>query len=100
MAPMVTFLCTGFSAQVLRLADDVPGVQPAFFLGCFFPPPTAFAFVLVRQYRAGAGLTTDADKTALVQAVVRQLQHADVTPGPKNLHTKMAPMVTFLCTGF
>jgi hypothetical protein len=39
----------------LRLADDIPRMQPAFFLRGFFPPPAAFAFVLVRQDRAGAG---------------------------------------------
>ena len=46
----------------------------------FFPPPAAFALVLVRQYRAGAGFATDADETTLVQAVVRQFEHADITP--------------------
>ena len=55
-------------------------MQPAFFLRRFFPPPTTFALVLVRQHRAGAGLAADADESAFVQAVVWQLQHADVAP--------------------
>ncbi|MNP61757.1 hypothetical protein D3C76_1569750 [compost metagenome] len=55
-------------------------MQPAFLLRRFFPPPTAFTLMLVRQYRAGAGFAADADETAFVQAVVRQLQHADVAP--------------------
>lgn len=48
-------------------------MQAAFFLRSFFPPPAAFALVLVGQYRAGAGLAADADKAAFMQAVVRQL---------------------------
>ena len=82
MPLVVTFLCTGCSGRLdgLGFGDDVPGVQPAFFLRGFFPPPTAFALVLVRQYRAGAGLTADADEAAFMQAVVRQFKHADVTP--------------------
>ena len=36
--------------------------------------------MLVRQHGTGAGLAADADKAAFVQAVIGQLQHADVTP--------------------
>src|SRR5690606_31581983 len=64
----------------LLLGDQISRVQPTFLLRGFFPPPAAFAFVLVRQHRAGAGLAANADKTALVQAVVGQLEHADVPP--------------------
>ena len=62
------------------LADDIPRMQPAFLLRGFFPPPAAFALMLAGQYRPGAGLAADADEAALMQAVVRQLQHADVAP--------------------
>ena len=51
-------------------ANDIPRMQPAFLLRRFFPPPAAFALVLVRQYRAGAGFAADADEAAFVQAVV------------------------------
>src|SRR3990167_3744466 len=96
MALMVTRLCTRFtrpkgnlafcrSEQVRSyrgggmrgssLADDIPRMQPAFLLRGFFPPPAAFALMLAGQYRPGAGLAADADEAALMQAVVRQLQH-------------------------
>src|SRR5690606_12741012 len=45
-----------------------------------FPPPAAFALVLIRQRWAGAGLTSDADKTALMQAVVGHVEYLDVFP--------------------
>src|SRR5690606_17062817 len=55
-------------------------MQPAFLLGSFFPPPAPLAFMLVGQHRAGAGLAADAHKTPFMQAVVGNLQHADVVP--------------------
>src|SRR5690606_41478993 len=55
-------------------------MQPAFLLGSFFPPPAPLAFMLVGQHRAGAGLAADADKTPFMQAVVGNLQHAEVVP--------------------
>src|SRR5690554_7362411 len=55
-------------------------MQAAFLVGGFFPPPAAFALVLAWQYRAGAGLAADADKTLFVQAVVGGFCHADVVP--------------------
>src|SRR5690606_1818030 len=45
-----------------------------------FPPPAAFALVLIRQRWAGAGLTSDADKAAFMQAVVRHVEYFDVFP--------------------
>lgn len=66
--------------RALRLGNDIPRVQPTLLLRCFFPPPAAFALMLVGQYRPCARLATNADEAALMQAVVRQLEHADITP--------------------
>src|SRR5690606_22937786 len=49
-------------------------------MACAFPPPAAFALMLIWQSGAGAGLTANADKAALMQAVVRHIEHLDVFP--------------------
>src|SRR5690554_3488803 len=66
--------------RLAGFANQVAGMQAAFLVGGFFPPPAAFALVLAWQYRAGAGLATDADKALFVQAVVGGFRHADVVP--------------------
>src|SRR3546814_408647 len=69
-----------WSSDVCSSDLQIAGMQPAFLVSGFLPPPASFALVLIGQYRAGAGLAADADETALVQAVVGDFQHADVAP--------------------
>src|SRR5690606_35920623 len=49
-------------------------------MACAFPPPAAFALMLIWQRRAGAGLASYADKAAFMQAVVRHVEYFDVFP--------------------
>ena len=42
-------------------------MKTTFFQRRFFPPPAAFALVLTRSSRTGAGLTTNADKSLIMQ---------------------------------
>src|SRR5690606_30340995 len=60
--------------------DDIAGVQTTFFMACAFPPPAAFALMLIWQSEAGAGLAANAGKTALMQAVVGHVEYFDVFP--------------------
>src|SRR5690606_35404306 len=60
--------------------NNVAGVQTTFFMACAFPPPAAFALMLIWQSGAGAGLTANADKAAFMQAVVGHVEYFDVFP--------------------
>ncbi len=55
-------------------------MKSTFLLSGVFPPPAAFAFVLVGQDRFGAGFAADADKAAFVEGVVGYFVGADVHP--------------------
>ena len=59
---------------------QVCAVQTAFFLGCFFPPPTTTALVLMRPHRSCAGLAADGDKSFIVQSVIWHVKGSDVGP--------------------
>ena len=53
-------------------------MQSAFLFGGIFPPPAACAKILAGLYRAGTGRAADADKTLVVQSVVRDVVLPDV----------------------
>mmetsp|Transcript_26224 Transcript_26224/g.45115 ORF Transcript_26224/g.45115 Transcript_26224/m.45115 type:complete len:310 (-) Transcript_26224:173-1102(-) len=68
------------AGSVVGSLGDVALVEAAFLLCGVLPPPAALALVLRWEHRLRARLAPDAHKPALVQRVVRNLEHADGIP--------------------
>ena len=55
-------------------------VEATLLLGCLFPPPATFAFVLAWRYRASTGLTANGDKPAFVEFVIGHFAQTNIIP--------------------
>src|SRR3984957_7603879 len=53
-------------------------MQPAFFFTIVLPPPSSGAEIFTGADRPGAGCATDADKSIVVQRVIRHFVRIDV----------------------
>jgi len=56
-------------------------MKAAFFFTVVFPPPAAGSKIFSRSDGPGTGLTADADKTFVMQAVVGNIILLNVSPG-------------------
>ena len=69
-------------------------MQATLFMGGFLPPPAAFTLMLIRQYRLGAWLTANRDKTTFVQWVIRNLHHPNIAS-----HVRATPVGQWVVSG-
>ena len=62
------------------LSFYIPRMQSTLFLSGIFPPPAPFALMLAREYGFCTWFTADADKSFLMQLIIRDVILPDVIP--------------------